>query len=424
MAIYSLNISNIKRSDGKSSVAKAAYNSRSKLEDIRTGKTYDYSLKKDLGFSEIIAPTNAPDWMKDRQKLWAANEMVNKRRDSRVAKEIMVALPREMSRNQQINLLKKFIETELKPLGVVADLNAHELDREAVPPANWEDWNPHAHILITTNHIDGDSFGKKITELNKKDFVVNLRKSWADLTNEALELANSKEKVDHRSLEAQGINRIPQIHLGAKVTAMTKKGIQTERRDKLEDIKKYNSKINQDKEKRQTQDKKKPNTRRMSGIDVVKNSMSEFRKKQVNHVSSPKINHLDISQPEEQKTALAQAMIEQLDNHLEINRHLRTKAGKLVLLVNKNKISVFSLMFSSSREQQEKLILEKKEKGWQIIKYKLSNYQRSTLLQVIEKVKQESVKVKTQSLIENLLTQTKNQYSDKEKTPRKSNFQI
>ncbi len=89
MAIYSCSVSNIKRSDGRSSVAKAAYNSRSRLEDTRTGNVYDYSLKKDLGFSEIITPDNAPSWMSDRQKLWAENELVNKRRDARVAKEIL-----------------------------------------------------------------------------------------------------------------------------------------------------------------------------------------------------------------------------------------------------------------------------------------------------------------------------------------------
>lgn len=238
MSLYSCSISNIKRSNGRSSVAKAAYNSRSELLDKRTNNKYDYSQKQDLGFSQIITPQNAPAWASNRQKLWSKNELVNKRRDARVAKEIMVALPRELTKNQQLNLVQKFVTNNLTPLGVIADVNAHELE-----PSNEADWNPHVHILITTNHIVDGEFSSKITELNKKEFVTNLRKAWAEETNLALQTAGEKVRVDHRSNEARGIDRTPQIHLGHKVWAMNKKGIATDRGDSYREIEERNQEI-------------------------------------------------------------------------------------------------------------------------------------------------------------------------------------
>ena len=397
MALYSCSVSNIKRSDGRSSVAKAAYNSRSRLEDTRTGNIYDYSLKKDLGFSEIITPDNAPSWMSDRQELWAKNELVNKRRDARVAKEILVALPRELDTNQQINLIREFVQDNLISLGVVADINAHELE-----PSNEPDWNPHVHILISTQHIEGEEFGQKITELNKKDFVVNLRKNWADYTNKALELAGSKERVDHRSLKELGVKRIPQIHLGHKVWAMKQKGIATERGDRHVEIEKRNQEIVNNQ----------LNMQRVSGLDVVRNSMPGSIKKQVNYVSSkPEINYSDISQPKEKRIELAQSLIKQIGNQREINKHLRTEVGKLVVLVNRNQITVCALSSGSSKNEQEKLVLKRKETGWEITKYELSNHQRNTLLRVIEKVEQKLTGVEAKSSIQNSSTETQSQYS-------------
>lgn len=243
MTLYSCNISNIKRGEGASSVGKSAYNSRSRLEDIRTGKIYDNSRKKDLGFSEIIAPECAPNWVKDRQQLWAENELANKRRDARVAKEILVALPRELDTNEQLHLVRKFVTENLTPLGVVADVNAHELDPSLLPSHERDRWNPHCHILISTQHIESGSFGKKITQLNQKDFVLQIRKAWAEATNSALEAAGIEKRVDHRSYRVRGINRIPQIHLGHRVWAMKEKGIATDRGELYQEIEERNQEI-------------------------------------------------------------------------------------------------------------------------------------------------------------------------------------
>jgi len=475
VALYSCSISNIKRSEGKSSVAKAAYNSRSKLLDERTNNKYDYSQKRDLGFSEIITPKNAPAWASDRQELWSKNELVNKRRDARVAKEILVALPRELDKEQQLKLVQDFVSNNLTPLGVVADVNAHELE-----PSNEPDWNPHVHILISTNQIFDGEFGSKITELNKKEFVSNLREAWADETNLALEAAGEKVRVDHRSNEARGIDRIPQIHLGHKVWAIKSKGIATDRGGRHREIELRNQEVDKiTAEVKKAIELKKVVTRqshdssglihdspqlirsfpqlvedwhditnnqkdspRISGLDVVRNSMSkqieasakaELEKKKswwekakdfvlgskeenqdlseriakspniqesvkdfspnLNHQKKPKSRHSDVVQTKEQKLTLAKSLVEQIDNNREINKHLRTKVGKLAVLVHRNQISVFSLTFSGSREQQEKLILQRKETGWEIIKYELSNQHRTRLLEVLKTV--ESGKVKS-----------------------------
>ncbi len=101
-------------------------------------------------------------------------------------------MPRELDKNQQFNLVQKFVTNNLTPLGVVADVNAHELE-----PSNEPDWNPHVHILISTNHIVDGEFSSKITELNKKEFVSNLRKAWADETK--LSFRGSRRKSQSRS---------------------------------------------------------------------------------------------------------------------------------------------------------------------------------------------------------------------------------
>lgn len=245
MAIYHCDLKNVKRGKGASSVAKAAYISRSRLRDDRTDNLYNYSRRKDLGFSEIITPENTPKWTKNRQELWSINELSNKRKDARVAKEILVALPKELDTNEQLHLVRKFVAQNVTCLGAIADVNAHELDFYSLPESDQENWNPHCHILINTQHLndEGDGFGRKIIELNDKNFLLKLRKSWANLANEALEAAGSNARIDHRSLKEQGINRIPQIHLGPQVAQMMAKDIRTDRGDRYLEIEAQNRRL-------------------------------------------------------------------------------------------------------------------------------------------------------------------------------------
>ena len=418
MAIYSCNISNIKRSDGRSSVAKAAYNSRSELLDERTGNKYNYSNKTDLGFSEIIAPLDAPSWANDRQQLWSKNELANLRRDARVAKEILVALPRELDSYQQLSLVRSFVSNNLTPLSVVADVNAHELEPSLEP-----DWNPHVHILITTQLIVDGEFGSKITELNKKEFVTSLREAWAEETNKALAAAGISARVDHRSNKARGIDRIPQIHLGHKAWAMKQKGIATDRGDRFVEIQQRNqeidsiaaevaeaiaqSKIKQEKQLREpkiasVEEKPKKPWWKVAAAKVFGKRISAKLNGATNQAenlikpgssrkdlpnSSPQIAESNPTQEQKQEVALALAT--QLKNHRQINALLRTVPGKLVLLTSSKQAIVLARKSGFDLYQQSKLIIERDLTGWKITKYQLTQQQRFTLLKVLKKIEQQ-----------------------------------
>ncbi len=109
MAIYHLSVKPVKRSDGKSVIATAAYRAREKLKDERQNLTFNYSnLKKDLAHAEILTPKNAPNWMKDREKLWNRVEAVEKRKDARLAREVLIAIPKELNIDQNKNLVREF----------------------------------------------------------------------------------------------------------------------------------------------------------------------------------------------------------------------------------------------------------------------------------------------------------------------------
>ncbi len=210
MAIYHASMKIISRSASRSSVAAAAYRAGVTLHDQRDGRTHDYSRKSSVTHSEIMAPEGAPEWVQDRQSLWNAVETVEKRKDSQLARELEVALPRELAHDQRVELVRGFLKAKCVDHGMVADFSIHE------PKARDGEEQPHAHIMLTMRRIDGTAFGKKATEWNpefgKKDgrvFVadtsplMNLREAWAEHCNAALERAGLGERVDHRSLRDQ-----------------------------------------------------------------------------------------------------------------------------------------------------------------------------------------------------------------------------
>lgn len=234
MAIYHLSVKFIKRSSGRSATAAAAYRSAEKVHDYKTDITHDYRKKRDVFGAEILAPDNSPEWVYEREKLWNEVEKVEKRCDAQVAREIDVALPVELNREQKKELVRDFVKEELVSKGMVADIAFHDFDSN----------NPHAHILLTTRPINDDGrFGFKERSWNKKDALEQLRSDWADKVNLSLEQAGHNIKVDHRTLEEQGINRIPQIHLGANVAKMKERGISTNRGDEYDRISAANHKI-------------------------------------------------------------------------------------------------------------------------------------------------------------------------------------
>ena len=233
MAIYHFSAKVISRKKGQTSTACSAYRSGSRIEDKRTGKVFDYSRKKGVDHSLILIPKEAPQWMQNREELWNKVEEVERRKDSQLAREIEVSIPVELNDKEKLKLVRDFVTEQFVNKGMVADVAFHNLKTH----------NPHAHIMLTMREISKEGFGKKNREWNKRELIQQQREAWARHVNRALEKAGKEERVDHRSLEAQGINRIPQIHLGANVNAMRKRGISTERWEKYLSIEKANQEI-------------------------------------------------------------------------------------------------------------------------------------------------------------------------------------
>lgn len=202
MAIYHASAKIIKRSAGRSATAAAAYRAGSEIEDERTGEVHNYTRKGGVGHAEIIAPAGSPDWVQDRSRLWNAVELAENRKDAQVAREFEVSIPRELSPAQARQLVRSFVQEQFVSLGMIADICHHNEGGD----------NPHAHILLTMREIGPDGFGKKAREWNRTELLEQWRAEWAESANEALELAGHAARIDHRTLEAQGEDRTPQIH--------------------------------------------------------------------------------------------------------------------------------------------------------------------------------------------------------------------
>jgi Ti-type conjugative transfer relaxase TraA len=204
MAIYHLSVKMVKRSEGRNAVAAAAYRSGSALEEEATGITHDYSRKMGVEHTEIMAPDGAPAWVMDRSRLWNTVEAVEKRWDAQVAREIEIGLPIELSKEQQIALLREFVKREFVARGMVADFALH-LDNPN---------NPHAHILLTTRELTADGFGLKQRGWNETAELASWRRGWEEVTNEHLAQAGLAVRIDHRSLREQGLSLTPGRKIG------------------------------------------------------------------------------------------------------------------------------------------------------------------------------------------------------------------
>ena len=230
MAIYSFRMQVIGRSAGRSATAAAAYRSGEQVKDERTGQVHDYTGKSDIYASEILVPEGAPERLGDRAALWNEVERNEKRKDSQLCNEIMIALPAELSHAQKQELAREYVQGEFVSQGMIADIGYHDFDSH----------NPHAHIMLTMRPMNEEGFGKKERKWNKRDAVREYRADWAEYANLALERAGLDARIDHRSLKEQGIEREPQIHLGAKVMEMEARGVQTRVGDESRRISKVN----------------------------------------------------------------------------------------------------------------------------------------------------------------------------------------
>jgi len=218
IAIYHFSVKIVSRSSGASCVAKAAYIAGEKIKNERDGITHDYRHKHEVVHKEIMLPAGAPERFRERSVLWNAAEKKETRKNSQTARSIDAALPRELSRDEQIDLVRNFIAQNFTSRGMCADFAIHDKG----------DGNPHVHILLTTRRVDKNGFTVKDRSWNDKELLQKWRESWADWCNHKLYFV-SDERIDHRSYKDQGIDKIPTVHLGAGACAIEKKGKKTDR---------------------------------------------------------------------------------------------------------------------------------------------------------------------------------------------------
>jgi hypothetical protein len=227
VAQFRLEVQAFKRSEGRSSVAGAAYRSATALLDRRLEMLFDYTAKGGVAFTGLMAPEGAPAAFADREQLWNAAEAVDKRADSRTAREILISLPHELSDDQRHALVRAFVSESLVARGMIADYGIH------YPDAHGDARNHHAHIMVTTRRVGPDGFGLKARDWDNPDAVKAMRLEWAQVQNQHLRqhLGPDAPQVSALSLAAQGQGREPTIHLGPSASGMERRGEPSDRGD-------------------------------------------------------------------------------------------------------------------------------------------------------------------------------------------------
>lgn len=241
-----------------SAVGASAYRSGEILKNEYDGITHDFTRKRGIVHTEILLPPHAPPDFADRSTLWNSVEKIEKSKNSQLAREIEVALPTELDREQQIQLVREYVQKNFVSVGMCADIAIHDK----------KTGNPHAHIMLTMRPLEQsgewgakskkeyilDKNGQRITlkngsfktrkvdltDWNDKDKAEVWRQAWADVTNKYLAEQNIPQRIDHRSYERQGIEQIPTVHMGVAATQMERKGIVTEKGEKNRLIREQN----------------------------------------------------------------------------------------------------------------------------------------------------------------------------------------
>lgn len=247
MAIYHCSIKIISRGKGKSAVAAAAYRAGETITNEYDGITHDYTRKGGVVHTEILLPKYAPKEYANRSTLWNAVKRIEKNKNAQLAREIELALPVELSREQNISLVREYVKRHFVSAGMCSDICIHDKG----------DGNPHAHIMLTLRPFEQDgSWGAKsrkeylldkhgerirlksgefktrkvdMVDWNEHTKAEEWRAAWADAVNAALERQGLEERVDHRSFLRQGEEETPTVHLGVAAAQMERKGIPTER---------------------------------------------------------------------------------------------------------------------------------------------------------------------------------------------------
>ncbi len=225
MAIYHFSAKVISRSTGASALASAAYRSASRLHDQRLDRHHDFTNKAGVIHSEVMLPENAPEYLHEREALWNSVEAAEARKDAQLAREVEFALPRELEQADAIEVARDFVGREFVERGMCADLNVHwDIGADGMA-------KPHAHVMLTMREVDENGFGAKVRDWNSTQLLEHWREAWAQHLNRALAERDIDVTVDHRSLEAQGIELEPQNKIGPAASRMADAGLTVERLD-------------------------------------------------------------------------------------------------------------------------------------------------------------------------------------------------
>ena len=264
MPVPHLEIRIVQRSKGNSAVAGAAYQAGEKLFSEYDQKTKNYTCKKEVVYTEIMLPPNAPPEYADRATLWNSVEEIEKQWNSQLARRFVAALPREVPMELLPQMVKEYCEEQFVSKGMCCDFAIHDPD----PPGH----NPHCHFMLTMRAIDEngkwmpksrkvydlDENGERIklpsgrwkshkedtVDWNEQYHAEEWRHGWEIVQNKYLELAGSPERIDMRSYERQGLDIIPTVHMGTAVSALERKGIATNIGNLNRDIKAANRMMN------------------------------------------------------------------------------------------------------------------------------------------------------------------------------------
>src|SRR5271157_4076364 len=239
VALFHLHVQVISRASGvkgeRSVVACAAYRAGEKIKDLRIGEEFDYTRRKGVEETMILSPEGSPEWTKDRGQLWNQVEAAEIRKDAQLAREMDIALPVELSRVQQKDLIRGFVQEQFVAKGMVADVAIHQ------GVAKFSE-NPHAHVMLTMREIHEQGFGNKVREWNDRAMLGGWREQWARAANRELERAGLEERIDHRRLEVQKdealergqyeraieLDRAPTRHKGVVVTNLERRDLESE----------------------------------------------------------------------------------------------------------------------------------------------------------------------------------------------------
>ena len=296
MAIYHLAMKPISRSSGRSSVAAAAYRASQKLTNERDGQTHDFTARRGVEHTEIVLPDGVgAEWAQDRSTLWNAAEFAEARKDARVAREVEVALPHELTPEQRLALTREFVQGLADRYGVAVDFAIHS------PHGDTDVRNHHAHILLTTRKVEREGLGEKSEmELENKRLIAfglptshdqlrDIRLDWEDRANRHLALAGYDLRIDHRSHQACGLEIEPTQHMGVHATQMDRRGKSVVRARQDEQQAQRNARLIRDKPEQ--------------ALTLVTNEKSVFDRTDV-----AKVIHRYVDDPDQFQRAFAKAM--------------------------------------------------------------------------------------------------------------------